>query len=134
MFGTDTSRTRIQDRVVMSKARDTINVFMGVVKVEVTGMAQALVPKEAVGADVKGMHRGRSRGSAGRGKEKRECEALTLVIHMARDGDIEGGVRAMGATEETSAGIIVFDQRTAVKGRRLGHRMIDAFVTKEGGR
>ena len=116
----------------MSEAGDTSNVFMGVVKVEVTGMAQPLVPKEAVGADVKGMHQGRSRGSAGPGKEEREGEALALVIHMARDGDIEGGVRAMGAKEGAPAGVIILDQSTPVKGRRVGHRMIDAFVTKEG--
>ena len=43
-FGRQTGRTLIQNWFVMGKARDTIDVFMCMIEIVVTDMAETLVP------------------------------------------------------------------------------------------
>jgi hypothetical protein len=52
-FGLDTNGASIEDRFTMAKLGDTINVFVGIIKMLVTNMVETLMPEETFGRDMK---------------------------------------------------------------------------------
>ena len=58
LLGTNASRALIQDRSHSFELGDPINMLVCLVKVVVTGMAQALMPKKALSGSSNGMYRG----------------------------------------------------------------------------
>ena len=50
LFGSNAGGAEVEDRVMVGKLGDTVNVAMGIVEVMIAGMAKALVPKETISA------------------------------------------------------------------------------------
>ncbi len=58
LFGLDTSRALVEDRIMMLKLGNTFDMLMGIVEVIITGVSKALVPKETFSGSANLVDRG----------------------------------------------------------------------------